>query len=114
MDPEDLLRNFYAALNERDLTTLLNLLAPDVEWPDQLEGGTLHGVEEVEEYWRQQWKLTNTRLELIHVVMDPNGHAVATVKETSRERNADILSETQVRHQWEFANGLVKRLRILP
>lgn len=52
MDPEDLLRNFYAAFNERDLTTLLNLLAPDVEWPDQLEGGTLHGVEEVEEYWR--------------------------------------------------------------
>lgn len=46
--------------------------------------------------------------------MDPNGHAVDTVKETSRERNADILSETQVRHQWEFANGLVKRLRILP
>ncbi|HQV37765.1 MAG TPA: hypothetical protein PLS92_00645 [Flavobacteriales bacterium] len=33
-----LLRTSYAAFNARDIAVALRVLAPDVEWPDQLAG----------------------------------------------------------------------------
>ena len=54
--PEVLLRRMYEVFStdERDAFVRLRL-APDVDWPDVLDGVHLHGREEVRAYWARQF-----------------------------------------------------------
>jgi ketosteroid isomerase-like protein len=44
---EELLRRAYAAFNARDLDGALVLMHPDVDWPNAIDGGRVHGHDEV-------------------------------------------------------------------
>jgi hypothetical protein len=46
----DLLTWAYAAFNARALDTLLALLHPEVDWPNGMEGGRVHGRDAVRGY----------------------------------------------------------------
>lgn len=109
---EDLLRKSYDAYNTRDLSTLVLALAPDVEWPDRLEGVTLHGVEAVSAYWERQWEAMNPVVEFMHFEWDRNGNGVATLLEIIRGPNGAIISKGPVRHVYQFENGLVKSMQV--
>jgi hypothetical protein len=50
---ELLLRRAYEAFNARDIEEALSLMHPDVDWPNGMEGGRLHGHREVRDYWRR-------------------------------------------------------------
>lgn len=110
---EALLRATYAAYNARDISTALQALAPDVLWPDQLEGVTLHGPEAVREYWQRQWAVMDPSFELKHVEYDPQGDVVVTLLQTVRGLDGRTISEGLVRHVHAFRDGLVLRMRIL-
>ena len=47
---EELLRGAYDAFNARDIERALVLMTPDVDWPNGMEGGRVHGHEEVRLY----------------------------------------------------------------
>jgi len=53
---EQLLRRAYAAFNARDIDGALALMHADVDWPNGMEGGRVHGHREVGEYWRRQFE----------------------------------------------------------
>lgn len=110
---EALLRTSYAAFNARDISTTLRAFGPDVEWPDQLEGVTLHGPEAVGEYWRRQWAVIDPHLDVKHVELDPNGHVVVTLVQTVRGMAGAMITQGLVRHVYEFEGGLVRRMRVL-
>ena len=44
-----LLKQAYAAFNARDMEGALSTMRVDVEWPNGMEGGTVHGREGVVE-----------------------------------------------------------------
>lgn len=110
---ESLLRSSYTAFNARDIDTALQALGPQVEWPDQLEGGTLRGPEEVAAYWRRQWNTLDPTFELRHAERDADGHVVVTLLQTVRGLDGVTISQGIVRHVYEFEGGLVRRMRIL-
>lgn len=110
---EPLLRASYAAFNARDIGTALQALAANVQWPDQLEGVTLHGPEAVREYWERQWAVMDPYFELKHVEYDPQGDVVVTLLQTVRGLDGKAISQGLVRHVYEFENGLVLRMRIV-
>ena len=49
----------YAAFNTRDIERVLSHLATDVDWPNAIEGGRLHGHEAVRAYWAKQFAVVN-------------------------------------------------------
>ena len=57
------IRRAYAAFSRRDLDGALELLAPDVEWPDVLGGTTVHGRDAVRRYWEEQQFGIESRVE---------------------------------------------------
>jgi len=48
------LKQAYAAFNARDMEGALSTMRVDVEWPNSMEGGTVHGRKGVREYWTRQ------------------------------------------------------------
>ena len=51
----ELLTAVYAAFNRRDINGVLALMRPDVDWPNGLEDGCVHGCDEVCAYCRRPW-----------------------------------------------------------
>jgi ketosteroid isomerase-like protein len=70
MDDEELLRYAYAAFNARNVDAALATMHPDVEWPNGMEGGTVHGHRGVREYWTRQWLLLEQRVQHVYRIED--------------------------------------------
>ncbi len=52
---------------------------PDVEWPNGMEGGTVHGHIGVREYWTRQWGIIDPRVEPKSFDLDKTGRVVVGV-----------------------------------
>jgi len=46
-----LLKKAYNAFNSRDIEGTLELMHPAVIWPNRIDGGYIHGLSELREYW---------------------------------------------------------------
>lgn len=53
-DEVELLRRVYALFNARDIESVLAAMHPDVVWANGMEGGHMHGRDEVRNYWKRQ------------------------------------------------------------
>ncbi|WP_405659191.1 nuclear transport factor 2 family protein [Streptomyces sp. NBC_00079] len=113
---EALVRRMYEVFStdERD-TFVLRCLAPDVDWPNVLDGVRLHGREEVRAYWTRQFAAGHPLVRLEGVRLDGDGvGVVATVRTGMREdASGDRWAEGTVEHVYRFGgDGLVTRMDV--
>jgi SnoaL-like protein len=52
---ESLLRSAYRAFNARDIEAAVELMHPEVDWPNAWEGGRVIGHAAVRDYWNRQF-----------------------------------------------------------
>src|SRR6266567_4708485 len=102
-DEVDLLKRVYDRFNARDMETVLAAMHEDVIWANGMEGGHVHGRDEVRSYWTRQW--TNRRRPL------PSRSEMKTAEQLKSEAIAGktILWPSRVNlSHWGFmAKGLV-------
>jgi hypothetical protein len=108
----DLLTKAYAAFNRRDIDAVLALMQPDVDWPNGLEGGRVHGHDEVRAYWTRQWAALNPRVEPVRMEDDEAGKTVVDVHQVVRDLSGNILVDQIVQHVYSIPNGLIERMEI--
>jgi len=53
-DDVELLKRVYDLFNSRDIESVLAAMHPDVIWANGMEGGHVHGRDEVRSYWKRQ------------------------------------------------------------
>ena len=109
---EQLIRRAYAAFNARDIDGALATMHADVDWPNGMEGGRLHGHQEVREYWRRQFDLIDSLVEPRHIEQRPDGLVVVTVDQVVRDRAGRVISEVAVEHCYMIVGGLIRRMDI--
>jgi ketosteroid isomerase-like protein len=109
---ERLLCRAYAAFNARDIEGALATMHTDVDWPNGMEGGRLHGHSEVREYWRRQFRMTDSRVEPRRIEQITDGQVIATVQQLVRDCAGNILSEDTVEHRYLISKGLIERMDI--
>ena len=109
---ENLIRTLYAAFNARDFDTLLAAMHPEVDWPNGMEGGRVHGREGVREYWTRQWGMVNSTVEPLSVQADEEGRIVVEVHQMVRDFAGAVLLDQRVHHVYELENGLITRMEI--
>ncbi|MGW2380051.1 nuclear transport factor 2 family protein [Streptomyces lincolnensis] len=111
---EALLRRMYEVFStdERD-AFVPHCLAPDVDWPNVLDGVRLHGREAVRAYWARQFAAGHPLVRLDGVRLDEDGEAVvATVGLGMRDAEGDHWGDT-VEHVYRFGeDGLVTRMDV--
>jgi ribosomal protein S18 acetylase RimI-like enzyme len=109
---ERLLRRAYEAFNARDIDGALATTQVDVDWPNGMEGGRLHGHREVREYWRRQFDLIDSRVVPQHMEQRPDGQVVVTVRQVVRDRAGNVISEDIVEHWHVIHEGLIAQMVI--
>jgi ketosteroid isomerase-like protein len=111
---EDLLRRAYAAFNARDIDAALAVMHPDVDWPNGMEGGRVHGHAEVRSYWARQFSLIDSNVEPEAFEELGDGRISVRVHQRVRSPDGEVISDGHVRHVYEFRDGLITRMDIDP
>ncbi|HEX6687347.1 MAG TPA: nuclear transport factor 2 family protein [Solirubrobacterales bacterium] len=111
---EDILRAAYEAFNARDIGAALDLMHPDVDWPNAWEGGRVAGREAVAAYWTRQFESISSTVEPERFDHHPDGSITVTVHQIVRDAETDEpQSDTHVLHRYRLQNGLVVRMDVL-
>ncbi len=108
----ELLTAVYAAFNRRDIERVLALMRPDVDWPNGMEGGRVHGCGEVRAYWKRQWGILDPHVEPVRMDEDETGSTAVHVHQVIRDLSGNILKDQIVQHVYFFREGLIERMDI--
>ncbi len=111
-DAHALLTKVYDAYNRRNFADFSVLLAPDVDWPDLIEGGRLIGREAVGAYWARNDKSITIDIALVSLTDLPDGRVAADVNQIVRNLSGQVWSDSCVRHVFTLREGLIARLDI--
>ncbi|HEV3323710.1 MAG TPA: GNAT family N-acetyltransferase [Solirubrobacteraceae bacterium] len=109
---EQLLGRAYEAFNARDIQGALATMHPQVDWPNAMEGGRVHGHAEVRAYWERQWGSLDSRVQPLRIEQGPGGRVVATVRQLVRDLAGNVVSDQTVEHRFVIAGGLIERMDI--
>ena len=109
---DDLLRSIYDSFNRRNIDAVLAKMAPDVDWPNGMEGGRVHGREAVRQYWLAQWSQINPIVEPQSFHADATGAIVVEVHQVIRDLAGLLLAERMVQHVYRIENGLIQSMEI--
>jgi len=112
VDNEEVLREVYALFNVRSLDLILERMDKDVDWPNGMEGGRVHGHEGIREYWTRQWKMIDPHVQPVGFATDEAGDTVVTVHQVVRDLEGKVLVDQQVLHVYTFRDGLIERMEI--
>src|SRR5580692_9537187 len=78
-DDVELLKRVYDLFNSRDIESVLAAMHPDVIWANGMEGGHVHGRDEVRSYWKRQWAILNPHVEPVEISSNGEGEVVIKV-----------------------------------
>ena len=109
---QDLLIEAYRDFNARRMDAVLARMHPAVEWANGMEGGHVHGVEEVRAYWTRQWSMIEPRVEPLRVERDQAGRFVVEVHQVVRDLEGNLLQDAVVHHAYLISGGLIERMDI--
>jgi hypothetical protein len=110
----DQIRTCYAAFNARDLDAALAGLHPDVDWPNAIDDGRLHGHAEVRDYWTRQFETIDPRVEPQAISEDQQGRIVVDVHQVVRDLQGGVIADQHVQHIYTIRAGLIARMDIRP
>jgi hypothetical protein len=111
-DPKQLLRRAYEAFNARNVEAALALMHSDVDWPNAIEGGRLHGHDAVRAYWTGQFAAINPRVEPLRFTTRDDGRIAVEVHQVVRALSGSVISDARVVHVYSLRDGLVERMDI--
>jgi hypothetical protein len=106
------LKKAYREFNARNLNAVLELMQSDVEWPNGMEGGTVHGHAGVREYWTRQWSMINPNVTPISFDLDESHRTVVTVHQVVRDLSGKLLHDRKVKHVYTMEYGLIRSMEI--
>ena len=108
----DLVKRIYDRFNARDMETVLAAMHEDVIWANGMEGGHVHGRDEVRRYWTRQWSMIDPHVEPVGFAHGPEGELVVEVHQLVRDLNGNVLVDKTVGHLFRIDNGLIRRFDI--
>ena len=112
LDQLEFLRRLYERFNARDIEGALAGMQHDVIWANGMEGGHVHGRDQVRSYWTRQWAMIDPRVDPVEFSSRPEGEIVVEVHQVVRDLNGNLLSDRTVGHVFQIENGLIKRFDI--
>jgi len=112
--PEPLLRSAYHAFNARDADAALELMHPEVDWPNAWEGGRVAGHAAVHDYWNRQFAAISSIVEPQRFTKESDGSITVDVHQVVHAADTgELLSDSNVRHRYQLKDGLIARMDVL-
>jgi ketosteroid isomerase-like protein len=113
-DAEETLRSAYRAFNDRDIDAAIELMHPEVDWPNAWEGGRVVGHAAVRDYWTRQFEAISSRVEPEGFTEEPDGTITVEVHQVVNDASTgELISDSTVHHRYRLDDGLVVRMDVL-
>jgi hypothetical protein len=109
---QQFLQNLYDAFNNREIETIISFMRPDVKWANGLEGGFIYGRDAVREYWIDQFKAIQPKLETLKFDTDENNRNVVTVHQVIKDSQGNLLADATVEQIFTIEDGLISLYEI--
>ena len=108
-----ILEALYAAFNARDVDAVIAKLAPDVDWPNVIEGTRALGHAAVRTYWQGQFERIAPHVEPLGFTPRGDSGIVVDVHQVVRDLVGTVLRDGRVAHAYTFdAEDLVSRMDV--
>ena len=118
-DNIEVLKRTYDRFNARDIDAVLSVLTDDVAWANGMDGGHVHGLEAVREYWTRQWTIVSPHVEPVNFTEAADGSVVVEVQQFVRDLEdkplqdqAHGLKDKTVMHVFRFQDGKISHFDI--
>jgi hypothetical protein len=108
----ELLASAYKHFNARDIDSVLKTMHPNVDWPNGMEGGRVHGHSEVRDYWTRQWAIVDPHVEPVSFTTDADGRIILQVHQVVHDLNGKLLLDHMVQHVYHVQDGLIRSMEI--
>jgi len=113
-EAEQILRAAYAAFNARDLNTAIELMHPEVDWPNAREGGRVNGRAAVRAYWERQFAEISSKVDPEAFSEEPDGSITVDVHQVVHDaETGKLLGDSKVRHRYLLDGELIARMDVL-
>ena len=112
MDPQALMSQIYAAFNRRDIDGTLAFMSDVVSWPKASEGGRVVGKQAIREYWTRQWDEFDPLVDVLEIIDRGNGVTDVRVHQLVKDRQGNVLSDTELWHVYSITDGLIARMDV--
>jgi ketosteroid isomerase-like protein len=111
---ETVLRSAYRAFNTRDIDAAVELMHPEVDWPNAWEGGRVLGRDGVRDYWTRQFAAISSQVEPERFTEEPDGSITVDVHAVVHDvSTGELVSDSHIRHRYRLEDGLVVRMDVL-
>ncbi|RYD96703.1 MAG: nuclear transport factor 2 family protein [Sphingobacteriales bacterium] len=111
-EQEQILHAAYQYFNSRADDKLLDLMTPDVHWPNGWEGGWVNGRDEVKAYWTRQWKEIDPVVTPEGYEALPDGRVAVRVHQLVKDLSGKTIADVHVQHIYTFRDDLVAHMEI--
>jgi ketosteroid isomerase-like protein len=113
-EAEQVLRSAYSAFNARDIQAAIELMDPEVDWPNAWEGGRVVGHAAVRDYWSRQFAAISSKVEPEGFTEEADGSITVDVHQVVHDASTgELISDSHVRHRYRLEDGLVVRMDVL-
>jgi hypothetical protein len=113
-EAEQVLRSAYRAFNARDVDAAIELMHPEVDWPNAWEGGRVRGRAAVRAYWTRQFAAISSKVEPEGFTEEAYGSITVDVHQVVHDASTgELISDSRVRHRYRLEDGLVLRMDVL-
>jgi ketosteroid isomerase-like protein len=104
----------YRAFNARDIEAAVELMHPEVDWPNAWEGGRVKGRDAVTDYWTRQFAAISSNVEPEDFHQEADGSITVDVHQVVHDADTgELLSDSRVRHRYRIEDGLIVRMDVL-
>ena len=111
-DEREILQGAYRDFNARNIDAVISRMHPEVEWANGMEGGHVHGKDEVRAYWTRQFSTLNPRVDPIRIDLGEDGGWLVEVHQVVHDTRGNLLLDTIVYHTYRFRDRLIARMDI--
>jgi uncharacterized protein (TIGR02246 family) len=105
-------RQAYAAFNDQDIERAVATMDPDVEWPDVVDGGFVHGRDGVRRHWREVFATSRPHVEIGRLTRRDDGSVAVEVRQTVAGLDGQTVSDDRLTHVLRLDDGLITRMDI--
>ena len=109
----ELIKKAYESFNKRDIEATLSNMHINVSWPNAMEGGYVHGHQEVRDYWTRQWSKFDPHVEPVKIEADGAGHFIVDVHQVVHDISGKLLLDRMIQHVYVIEEGLIRSMEII-
>ena len=107
-----MVQHVYNSFNARNIDAAFEVIHRDANWANTMEGGLLHGHEEIRAYWLRQWTYIDWHVKFVDASLNDAGNVLVNTHQIIRDFSGNIVTLKDVQHIFTIEDGMIQDMRI--